>query len=480
MNSKKEKILLTQIKQDFTTPVDAISDYINLIIDSSEIYDDEISDEFENIKKSAKTLRVNFNEAFLEFAETKRKKINNDEEASILRHDLRTPLNGIIGYSEILIEDYEDDIDEKHNEDLSHIIELAKEIESAISRFVEFLKDGARSVEDEHESNESADNLFSSLGKIEYKLEIIEEIKNAKILVVDDIKTNCDVLKRRLESNKFVVDISMSGKEALDKINKHKYDLILLDVLMPEVNGLEVLIKVREQYSADKLPIIMVSSFDDVESISKCIQLGASDYLSKPVNSTILTQKVASTLERKALREREEQLLSELHRQAITDEMTGIPNRRYVFDVLEKSFLEIDKESKEHFATVIFDIDHFKNVNDTYGHAAGDEIIKKVSFIATSVINAPDIFGRIGGEEFLAVIFNNSKEHLQQICEKVRSTIENDETLFDNQKIRVTISGGVCFTDESTSVSDMVNKADERLYLAKKNGRNKFYLNEGE
>ena len=480
MNSKKEKILLTQIKQDFTTPVDAISDYINLIIDSSEIYDDEISDEFENIKKSAKTLRLNFNEAFLEFAETKRKKINNDEEASILRHDLRTPLNGIIGYSEILIEDYEDDIHEKHNEDLLHIIELAKEIESAISRFVEFLKDGARSVENEHESNESADNLFSSLGKIEYKLEIIEEIKNAKILVVDDIKTNCDVLKRRLESNEFIVDISMSGKEALEKINQHKYDLILLDVLMPEVNGLEVLIKVREQYSADKLPIIMVSSFDDVESISKCIQLGASDYLSKPVNSTILTQKVASTLERKALREREEQLLSELHRQAITDEMTGIPNRRYVFDVLEKSFLEIDKESKEHFATAIFDIDHFKNVNDTYGHAAGDEIIKKVSFIATSVINAPDIFGRIGGEEFLAVIFNNSKEHLQQICEKVRSTIENDETLFDNQKIRVTISGGVCFTDESTSVSDMVNKADERLYLAKKNGRNKFYLNEGE
>ena len=480
MNSKKEKIILTQIKQDFTTPVDAISDYINLIIDGSDIYDDEISEEFENIKKSAKTLRVNFNEAFLEFAETKRKKINSDEEASILRHDLRTPLNGIIGYSEILIEDYEDDIDEKHNEDLSHIIDLAKEIEAAISRFVDFLKDGARSIENEEESNDSADNLFSSLGKIEYKLEIIEEIKNAKILVVDDIKTNCDVLKRRLESNEFIVDISMSGKEALEKINQQKYDLILLDVLMPEVNGLEVLIKVREQYSADKLPIIMVSSFDDVESISKCIQLGASDYLSKPVNSTILTQKVASTLERKALREREEQLLSELHRQAITDEMTGIPNRRYVFDILEKSFLEIEKESKEHFATAIFDIDHFKNVNDTYGHAAGDEIIKKVSSIATSVISTPDIFGRIGGEEFLAVIFNNSKEHLQQICEKVRSTVENDETLFDNQKIRVTISGGVCFTDESTSVSDMVNKADERLYLAKKNGRNKFYLNEGE
>ena len=476
--NKKEKIILTQIKQDFTTPVDAISDYINLIIDSSDIYEDEISDEFENIRKSSRTLRVNFNEAFSEYAELKKKTITNDEEASILRHDLRTPLNGIIGYSEILIEDYEDDIDEKHNQDLNHIIDLAKEVEGAISRFVDFLKGGAEKDAEEQTDDDSAENLFSSLGKIEYKLEIIDEIKEAKILVVDDIKTNCDVLKRRLESIEFKVDVSMSGKDALEQISNNKYDLVLLDVLMPEVNGLEVLIKIREQYSADKLPVIMVSSFDDVESISKCIQLGASDYLSKPVNSTILTQKVASTLERKSLREREEQLLSELHRQAITDEMTGIPNRRYVFDHLEKSFDDIEKNSKEHFAAAIFDIDHFKHVNDTYGHAAGDEIIKKVSNIATSVVTAPDIFGRIGGEEFLAVVYNNSKNHLEQICEKIRTSIENEETLFDNQKIRVTISGGVCFSDESTSVSDLVNKADERLYLAKKNGRNRFYLSE--
>ena len=476
--NKKEKIILTQIKQDFTTPVDAISDYINLIIDSSDIYEDEISDEFENIRKSSRTLRVNFNEAFSEYAELKKKTIKNDEEASILRHDLRTPLNGIIGYSEILIEDYEDDIDEKHNQDLNHIIDLAKEVEGAISRFVDFLKAGAEKDAEEHSDDDSAENLFSSLGKIEYKLEIIDEIKEAKILVVDDIKTNCDVLKRRLESIEFKVDVSMSGKDALEQISNNKYDLVLLDVLMPEVNGLEALIKIREQYSADKLPVIMVSSFDDVESISKCIQLGASDYLSKPVNSTILTQKVASTLERKSLREREEQLLSELHRQAITDEMTGIPNRRYVFDRLEKSFDDIEKNSKEHFAAAIFDIDHFKHVNDTYGHAAGDEIIKKVSNIATSVVTAPDIFGRIGGEEFLAVVYNNSKNHLEQICEKIRTSIENEETLFDNQKIRVTISGGVCFSDESTSVSDLVNKADERLYLAKKNGRNRFYLSE--
>ena len=478
MSSKKEKIVLTQIKQDFTTPVDAISDYINLIIDGSDVYDDEISDEFQNIKKSAKTLLVNFNDAFSEYADTKRKTISNDEEASILRHDLRTPLNGIIGYSEILLEDFEDDIEESHSEDINHIIGLAKEVEGAIARFVDFLKDGTDKTSESLAENESAENLFSSLGKIDYKLEIIDEIKQSRILVVDDIKTNCDVLKRRLENNTFLVEVSMSGKDALEKIAKEKFDLVLLDVLMPEVNGLEVLIKIREEYSADKLPVIMVSSFDDVDSISKCIQLGASDYLPKPVNSTILTQKVASTLERKSLREREEQLLSELHRQAITDEMTGVPNRRYVFEQLERSFDDIEKNSKEHFATAIFDIDHFKNVNDTYGHAAGDEIIKKVCNLATSIIKSPNIFGRIGGEEFLAVIFNDSENHLQQICEKIRTSVEKEETLFDNQKISVTISGGVCFSNESSSVSDLVNKADERLYLAKKNGRNKFYLKE--
>ena len=173
MSDKKERILLTQIKQDFTTPVDAISDYINLIIDSSDIYDEEISDEFENIKKSAKTLRLNFIDAFKEYAEQKNKSIKNDEEASVLRHDLRTPLNGIIGYSEILIEDYEDDINDNHKEDLGNIINLAKEVESAISNFVDFLKGGSKVDLSKQDNEGSAESLFSSLVKIEAEIKTV-------------------------------------------------------------------------------------------------------------------------------------------------------------------------------------------------------------------------------------------------------------------------------------------------------------------
>ena len=136
MSDKKERILLTQIKQDFTTPVDAISDYINLIIDSSDIYDEEISDEFENIKKSAKTLRLNFIDAFKEYAEQKNKSIKNDEEASVLRHDLRTPLNGIIGYSEMLMEEAEDDELENYVQDLTKVHSSGEHLLSLINHLV--------------------------------------------------------------------------------------------------------------------------------------------------------------------------------------------------------------------------------------------------------------------------------------------------------------------------------------------------------
>ncbi len=478
MSDKKERILLTQIKQDFTTPVDAIADYINLILESSVNYDEEIIDEFQNIKKSAKVLRLNFFDAFKDYAEQKNKTISTDEEASVLRHDLRTPLNGIIGYSEILLEDFEDDVSADHVEDLNKIVQLAKEVESVISNFVEFLRHGFSAAKQDEDISTGAESVFSSLGKIDSEIIINESISNSKILIVDDNKTNCDVLERRLKSKKFDCTVAMSGKEALKLISQVDYDLILLDVLMPEINGLEVLMETRKKYDLDKLPVIMVSSFDDVESISKCLLLGANDYLPKPLNSTILLAKVAATLERKILREREKELLSELHYQAITDELTQIPNRRYVFDSLEKSFSQILNENKEHFAVVILDIDHFKNVNDTYGHAAGDEIIKAVSKISTDIVSSPNLFGRIGGEEFLGIIHNSSETYLREICEKIRTSVEELETLFDNQNIKVTISGGCAFTNECSNTSDLINKADERLYSAKKNGRNRFYFSE--
>ena len=143
---------------------------------------------------------------------------------------------------------------------------------------------------------------------------------------------------------------------------------------MPDINGLELLKRFRSKHSVESLPVIMVSAFDDVDSIAKCIQLGAQDYLPKPINGTVLLAKVVSSLERKLLREREKDV-NELHIQATTDQLTDIANRRVIFDKEDAVSREKRKDYKP-FAIIVFDIDFFKNVNDTYGHAGGDEGLK--------------------------------------------------------------------------------------------------------
>ena len=149
----------------------------------------------------------------------------------------------------------------------------------------------------------------------------------------------------------------------------------------------------------------MVSAFNDVDSISKCIQLGAQDYLPKPINGTILLAKVEAALERKYWREREKELVNKLHIQATTDQLTGIYNRRVIFEALDEA-MENSKQSKDRqFATIMFDIDFFKQVNDNYGHAGGDAVLISFAQLLQTEISSPNIVGRIGGEEFLAILY---------------------------------------------------------------------------
>ena len=195
------------------------------------------------------------------------------------------------------------------------------------------------------------------------------------------------------------------GETALAEVKKKTPDLILLDVILPDINGLELLKRFRSKHTNESLPVIMVSAFDDVDSIAKCIQLGAQDYLPKPINGTVLLAKVVSSLERKLLREREKELVNELHIQATTDQLTGIANRRVIFDTIQNASVREKRKDYKPFMIIIFDIDFFKNVNDTYGHAGGDEILKSFATLLNTEISEPNQVGRIGGEEFLAILY---------------------------------------------------------------------------
>jgi len=477
-----EEIVLTQIKQDFITPANAIFDYVDMVEKVLDDADLQSEDEIEQIKSSCSKLIDQYEVAFVQNtgvnADSSKK---SPEEYSELRHNLRTPLNAIIGYSEILMEDYEDDLEENTLEDFQQIINLARETETAIENFVDYIRGEAIDPKNDNSSNqlESAEALFKSLGDIEYSITLGDEIKESDILIVDDNVTNCEVLQRRLSMQGLSCRTAYDGNTAIAEVFKKTPDLILLDVILPDINGLELLKTFRKEHNSESLPVIMVSAFNDVDSISKCIQLGAQDYLPKPINGTILLAKVVAALERKFWREREKELVNKLHIQATTDQLTGIYNRRVIFEALDEA-MDNSKQAKDRqFATIMFDIDFFKQVNDNYGHAGGDAVLISFAQLLQAEISSPNIVGRIGGEEFLAILYldhDQAKEFCAKLIKKINDNIVN----FEGTDIKVSSSGGVAFSTETETSADLTNKADERLYEAKKNGRNRFKLIDSE
>ena len=477
-----EEIVLTQIKQDFITPANAIFDYVDMVEKVLDDADLQSEDEIEQIKSSCSKLIDQYEVAFVQNtgvnADSSKK---SPEEYSELRHNLRTPLNAIIGYSEILMEDYEDDLEENTLEDFQQIINLARETETAIENFVDYIRGEAIDPKNDNSSNqlESAEALFKSLGDIEYSITLGDEIKESDILIVDDNVTNCEVLQRRLSMQGLSCRTAYDGNTAIAEVFKKTPDLILLDVILPDINGLELLKTFRKEHNSESLPVIMVSAFNDVDSISKCIQLGAQDYLPKPINGTILLAKVVAALERKFWREREKELVNKLHIQATTDQLTGIYNRRVIFEALDEA-MDNSKQSKDRqFATIMFDIDFFKQVNDNYGHAGGDAVLISFAQLLQAEISSPNIVGRIGGEEFLAILYLDH-DQAKEFCTKLIKKINNNIVNFEGTDIKVSSSGGVAFSTETETSADLTNKADERLYEAKKDGRNRFKLIDSE
>jgi len=477
-----EEILLTQIKQDFITPANAIFDYVDMVEKVLNDADLQSDDEIEQIKSSCSKLIDQYEVAFVQNtganADSSKKSA---EEYSELRHNLRTPLNAIIGYSEILMEDYENDLKESTLEDFQQIINLARETEKAIENFVDYIRGEAIDQKNDNSSNqlESAEALFKSLGDIEYSITLGDEIKESDILIVDDNVTNCEVLQRRLSMQGLTCRTAYDGNTAIAEVFKKTPDLILLDVILPDINGLELLKTFRKEHNSESLPVIMVSAFNDVDSISKCIQLGAQDYLPKPINGTILLAKVVASLERKFWREREKELVDKLHIQATTDQLTGIYNRRVIFEALDEA-MDNSKQSKDRqFATIMFDIDFFKQVNDSYGHAGGDAVLISFAKLLQTEISSPNIVGRIGGEEFLAILYLDP-DQAKEFCTKLIKKINNNVVNFEGTDIKISSSGGVAFSTETETSADLTNKADERLYEAKKDGRNRFKLIDSE
>jgi diguanylate cyclase (GGDEF)-like protein len=289
----------------------------------------------------------------------------------------------------------------------------------------------------------------------------------SNILVVDDEKSNIDILLGLFENiscdNEFNIIVSLSGKKALKIVEKRKIDLILLDIMMPEMDGYEVCKILKSQEETKNIPILFITASTDDESIEKAYSLGAADYVTKPFRPIELLSRVKTSLKL-------QQTINELEHLAYYDSMTGVYNRRKFFESSNIKFGNAD----DTLYAIMCDIDKFKRVNDTYGHAVGDMVIKSVASVLKECLNEECVLGRLGGEEFAMMHNASSEEEIYEIVENLRKKIEKIEIINNDTLISCTMSFGIAkYNDSYVTIDAMLNKADEALYQAKESGRNK-------
>lgn len=287
-------------------------------------------------------------------------------------------------------------------------------------------------------------------------------MENKTILIIDDTTTNLDILVELLDAYD-VID-AISGKDALEIVGEEKIDLILLDIMMPEMDGYEVCRRIKENKKTKDIPVIFITAKTDEDSIEKAFNVGGIDYVSKPFKPKELLARVKTHLEFRVLIENLEFLSSH-------DTMTGIYNRRKFFELAIQKF----NNEKENLYAVMIDIDKFKDINDSYGHDVGDKVIKLLATTIKDNISESSVFGRLGGEEFGLICNSQSIDTVKQSIESLRELIESQEILSEeNKPIGYTISSGISkMSSEIKNIDQLLKKADVALYEAKGTGRNK-------
>jgi two-component system, cell cycle response regulator len=294
------------------------------------------------------------------------------------------------------------------------------------------------------------------------------------ILVVDDNPDNLEIISTRLRFRGYEVSTAERGEEAIEKVHAEAPDLILLDIMMPDMDGYEVARRIRAERDLPYVPIIVVTARDSTEDKVTGLDAGADDYLTKPINFPELEARVRSMLRIKRLQDQLEEKNRELEQLSISDGLTGLYNHRHLHELLTDEH-ERSRRTEEPVSVIMFDLDHFKDVNDTHGHQAGDKVLEELAAILRECAREIDKLGRYGGEEFMAILPDSDARDGAVFAERVREMVENQR--FDIQTdgpLRMTVSAGVASypSDGADSPRRLVHQADLALYSAKHSGRN--------
>lgn len=294
-----------------------------------------------------------------------------------------------------------------------------------------------------------------------------------KILVAEDDPMFRKILQSWLQRWGYQVVLAEDGARAWTILQQEKPpELLILDWVMPEIDGIELCRRIRQQQRQPQPYILLVTAKDDRQDVVRGLDAGADDYLTKPFDNNEFRARLrvgrrTLDLQTSLIKAREE-----LQFQATHDLLTGIWNRSAVLDLLNRE-LERSARSAITTAVLMLDVDHFKRVNDTYGHLTGDVVLKEIAHRISRVVRVYDLVGRYGGEEFLVVLPNCNRDQVSDSAERIRAVIDSGPILAPGSELRVTISvGATVATPGSGSPTQILAVADAALYRAKNNGRN--------
>ena len=305
---------------------------------------------------------------------------------------------------------------------------------------------------------------------------LIERLSNqgecsGHILYIEDSASTAFLVQATLEDQGYQVDHFLTAEEGIEAFNHNYYDLLLTDVVLTDLSGLAVVREVRNSTSEDKasIPIIAISSFNDNARKLELFSAGINDYVTKPVMNEELLARIGNLIQARQLLDSLNKKQQQLERLALTDQLTSLYNRHYLMDIVPKRIKQAQRQGYE-LCLVVIDIDHFKTINDTHGHAVGDDVLQAVAKQLAGGIRWEDIVARFGGEEFVILLDHCGHQDAINIAEDLRKAIES----LNPSNLSITASFGVtALKPEENDFSTIFSRADAAVYEAKEQGRNR-------
>lgn len=308
----------------------------------------------------------------------------------------------------------------------------------------------------------------------ESDLELANSLGDARILLADPSETLAGKVKSYLAEDGHETFHVKSGREALELAQRQAFDLLIVSLHLGQEDGLRLCSQFRSHDETRHVPILLLLDDEDLPRLPKGLEIGVTDYLIKPIDRNELRARTRTQIRRRRYHDKLRDMLQKSVALAYTDTLTGVYNRRYMNAHLDRKIMEI-AESVKPVSVLMFDIDNFKSINDTYGHNAGDEVLVELAKRVSRGVRDIDLLSRYGGEEFVIVMPDADIEVAVSVAERVRALVADQpfETSGDAGALAVTISVGVATTRDPTETTEaLIGRADEALYRAKGQGRN--------